>query len=102
MKGTYVIGHDGASRAAGDKLNLQIELAEEELVLRLEPRAGGVVKGEAISWPLLRKFARPAPLHVMSTFLWTGSAAASAAMKAPIAKRDSKNGSFEAIEALLR
>lgn len=43
---TYVEGGDRAGRFAGDELHLHAELAEEELVLGLEPGAGGLVEGE--------------------------------------------------------
>ena len=46
LEKTYVVGSDSASRAAWDKLDLHVDFAEEVLVLGLEARARGPVKGE--------------------------------------------------------
>ncbi|MQM01647.1 hypothetical protein Taro_034404 [Colocasia esculenta] len=43
---THIVGGDGAGGVAGDELYLHVDLAEEVLVLGLEPGAGGLVEGQ--------------------------------------------------------
>lgn len=43
---TYIIGRDGAGRVAGDKLELHVDVYEEEFIFGAEAGAGGFVEGE--------------------------------------------------------
>lgn len=53
---TYVVGSDGSSRVARNKLELHINLAKQKLILRLKSRARGLVKRESEKAAIVKYF----------------------------------------------
>ena len=45
--GIYIVGSDSSSRVSGNKFELHINLPKQVLILGLETRARGFVKGES-------------------------------------------------------
>ena len=59
--GTYIVGCDSASRISRDQFELHINLAKEILILGLETRSRGLVKGKSEKLSIVEYLTTPIP-----------------------------------------